>query len=239
MAPWAEGEVRLERNVQSTPDGAALLVVHTQATPLGEGVFASRILDGRVTDALPIGAPYPQDSVARRPGGLLPPRALVTDEGYTSILFYGARDADDAAYGALFTRRLGAAHAQEASLRARLAPAPYLPGAGPRWNESPLPTRLDCLDLPVQSVQVLRRWDSTLVLYTQDAHAWALCSSNGVSFLGQSGASTPHLVDNDTSEELAWARLEAAPNLTAFFVLLAKRDGDGDLRLGVRAGSGF
>ncbi|MEZ6185370.1 MAG: hypothetical protein R3F62_10220 [Planctomycetota bacterium] len=239
LAPWPEGEVRLGRNVQSAPDGEALLVVHTQATPLGEGVFASRLARGRVTDAaLPIGAPYPQDSLARRPGGLLPPQALSsTSWGETSILFYGARDADDFGYGALFTRKLDLY--ARGSLQTRLVPAPYLAEVGARWKESPLPIRLDHQDLPVQDVQALRQGTSILVLFTQDRHAWAQRSGDGVDFLTLNGDPNPALVDNDTSEGLVWARMEPDPEGFGWIVLLAKRDGDGDLRLGLRAGSGF
>jgi len=249
---FLEGEVELERSVQSCDDPGGVLVLHSQATEVGQQVFLSRYADdGFTATPISIGAAPPGDPLARRLGGLLPPGALVTtprcpdSEGFgvspaaVYVYLYGAAATEDTDYGALYTRKIDAPYdVLAANMSARV-------DAFRRWSfglpwAPPGPVRLSGEGGAVDSVATIQNGSSVLVLWEQDRHVWSRETYNGFFYTPRNGK--PNLVDNDTSEDLAWFRLIGMPargDAQAFLVLLAKWDSDDDLRLRLRAGSSF
>ena len=155
------------------------------------------------------------------------------------VYLYGAAATEDTDYGALYTRKIDAPYdVLAANMSARV-------DAFRRWSfglpwAPPGPVRLSGEGGAVDSVATIQNGSSVLVLWEQDRHVWSRETYNGFFYTPRNGK--PNLVDNDTSEDLAWFRLIGMPargDAQAFLVLLAKWDSDDDLRLRLRAGSSF
>jgi len=176
--------------------------------------------------------------------------SIETNPSYSAdaiyIYFYGPSATNGSGSRALYTRKFDANIRENATLASanpnlgdRLIPTA---GTGPGSTGHLPPTRLDHQDNQVTTVSCCQNGSSVLVMFMQDNHAWAQTTANGETYLVLNGAPNPALVDNDTSEDLINYTLTCCPpdgDANAFIVTLTKLDSDNDIRLRLRAGSGF
>ncbi|MEZ6188873.1 MAG: hypothetical protein R3F62_28205 [Planctomycetota bacterium] len=162
------------------------------------------------------------------------------------VYFYGPSATNGSGSRALYTRKFDATIRRNSNLATqtpnfgdRFTPTA---GTGPGSMTFLAPRRLDHQDNQVTTVNCCQNGSSVLVMFMQDNHAWAQATANGTDYLVLNGAPNPYLVDNDTSEDLNGYGLNCCPadgDARGFIVTLTKMDGDNDLRLRLRAGSGF